>query len=386
MNAPFKQDARLGKLTTELGKDVLVLLRFEGVDQVNGLFEYRIDALSTKQNIDFDALIGTHAGVEIASQNNGPRFFDGIVTQAQWAGVGENGNRYVLTLRPWFWLAGRRRNQRIFHNQTAPQIIEKLLSAYSGLGKPALQNRLKGSYPRLEYTVQYRESDLDFARRMMERFGISYHFKHTQGNHTLVLTDAMEEHDALPGDSREYKGVDGHHHAEEEHFWQWFPERNMTTGAMRLTDYNFKTPTAAMEVDRMGDAGYAEGQIESFDYPGDYLDHGQGKGVVGLRTAQERGQDRRHRAVGDCLSLGSGLTVSLTGDQVPGVKDEGYLCLTALHSYVSDAYGSGDAKSNGYAYSGQYVLMPISAPLAPDRKTPVPDRARPANRRCRRRG
>jgi len=220
--------------------------------------------------------------------------------------------------------------------------------------------------------VQYRESDLAFATRLMERFGISYHFSHQEGSHTLVLTDDVDAHQPVPGTSRAYKGVDGHHHAEEEHFWEWFPERNMTTGAVRLTDYNFKKPTAAMEVDRTGDAAYEQGQIESYDYPGDYLELGEGKQVVGLRTAQERGQDHRHRAVGDCTSLGAGMTVSLTGDQVPGVADEAYLCLSASHSYVSDAYGSGGAESDGYAYSGSYVLMPVTAPLAPERKTPLP--------------
>jgi type VI secretion system secreted protein VgrG len=139
-----------------------------------------------------------------------------------------------------------------------------------------------------------------------------------------------------------------------------------------LTDYNFKTPNAAMEVDRIGDAAFAEGQIESYDYPGDYLDQGQGKDVAGLRILQERGKDARHRALGDCTSLGAGMTLTLTGDQVHGLKGADYLCLAASHSYVSDAYGSGGADSDGRAYSGEYVLMPVTAPLAPTRKTRVP--------------
>ena len=64
MNVEFKQDTRIGKLHTDLGKDVLVLLRFSGTDFVNGLFEYSVEALSTKANIDFDGLLGTHATVE----------------------------------------------------------------------------------------------------------------------------------------------------------------------------------------------------------------------------------------------------------------------------------------------------------------------------------
>ncbi len=372
MNAPFSQDTRMGRLTTALGKDELVLLRFDGSDYVNDLFSYRVEALSQSPDLDFDGLIGTHASVEIETQNDGSRIFDGIVTGATWAGVGENGNKYALTLRPWFWLAGRRRNQRIFHNMTVIQILEELFGPYSGLGDPAFEIKLAGSYPELEYTVQYRESDLDFATRLMERFGISYHFAHKLRSHTLVLTDAVDQHSAVVGGEREYKPVDGARQSASEHFWEWHPERRMTTGAVRLTDYNFKTPNAAMEVDRLGDAAYAEGQLESYDYPGDYLDQGQGKDVAGLRILQERGQDVRHRALGDCTSLGAGMTLTLTGDQVHGLKGADYLCLAASHSYVSDAYGSGGAESDGRAYSGEYVLIPVTAPLAPERKTRVP--------------
>ena len=366
MNAPLRQSDRLGRLTTVLGPDTLVLLRFDGADYLNDLFEYRIEALSTRNDLDFDGLIGTHATVEIDTRD-GPRAFDGIVTQARWAGVGENGHRYDLTLRPWFWLASRRRNQRIFHNKPVVQILRELLSDYAHLGDPALDIQLSGDYPTLEYTVQYRESDLDFARRQMERHGISFHFRHDKGSHTLILTDDVLAHPEIG--ARPFKSYDGHHQPDGEHFWEWAPERNITTGAIRLTDYNFKNPSQAMEADRLGDAAHAEGKIESFDYPGDYLGQDVGKIVAGLRTAQERGADRRNRAVGDCVSLGAGMRVKLSGDPVPGTG-ETYLCLSASHHFVSEAYGSG-TESNGYAFTGSYVLMPDTAPMAPPKRTPA---------------
>ncbi|MBA4490913.1 type VI secretion system Vgr family protein [Paracoccus sp. S1E-3] len=368
MNAPFKQVERLGRLTTALGADVLALLRFDGTDHLNDLFEYRVEALSTRDDLDFDALVGTHATVEIEAHSE-MRAFDGIVTSARWAGVGENGQRYDLTLRPWFWLAGKRRNQRIFHDKTVIEILQELLSDYSGLGEPALEIKLSQSYPKLEYTVQYRESDLEFARRQMERHGISFHFRHAPGNHTLVLTDDVLAHDEIG--ARPFKRYDGHHQYEQEHFWEWAPERNLTTGAIRQTDYNFKKPDQAMETESLGDADYAEGQIESFDYPGDYLDQGIGRIVSDLRTAQERGADRRNRATGDCVSLGAGMRLVLSGDRIPGTG-EGYLCLSATHHFVSEAYGSGGEGSDGYAFTGRYVLMPDTAPMFPPRRTRIP--------------
>jgi type VI secretion system secreted protein VgrG len=193
MSPSYSQVERLGRLTTVLGDDVLVLLRFDGSDHMNELFEYRVEALAERGDIDFNALMGTHASVTVEGVV-GPRHFDGIVTQVRWAGAGENGHRYDLVLRPWCWLASRRRNQRIFHNQSVVEILRTLFAEYAPLGDPALELKLSEDYAPLEYTVQYRESDLDFARRQMERAGISFHFRHAPGSHTMVLTDDVLAH------------------------------------------------------------------------------------------------------------------------------------------------------------------------------------------------
>jgi type VI secretion system secreted protein VgrG len=368
MNVSFRQDTRRGQLTTVLGSDVLVLLRFSGSDFVNSLFEYRIEALSTERDIKLDALLGTHATVAIATPS-GNCIHDGIVAEAEWAGIGETGHRYNLTLRPWIWLAGLRRNQRIFHNMTVVQILTELFAPYAGLGVPSWANRLTRDYPVLEYTVQYRESDLTFATRLMERFGISHHVVHAIGSHTLVLTDVVESHDKIG--MRPFKPYDAHHMSDSEHFRTWHQARNVTTGAVRLTEWNFKTPPAAMEVSRIGDATSQQGQIESFDWPGDYLMQDKGKGVVSLRVMQERGQDQRIHATGDVASLSAGQRVTLGGDDVPGATGADFLCLVATHSYSSEGYGSG-TRGDSEAFSGQYVLMPVTAALAPRRKTPLP--------------
>ncbi|OCX58131.1 type IV secretion protein Rhs [Thioclava sp. SK-1] len=364
----FSQSARMGRFSTVLGADILVLQRFDGVDHLNALFDYQVDCLAAQSDIDFDALIGTHATVTLITHDGGEQAFDGIVTEARWLGAGDNGHRYRLRLQPWFFLCSLRRNQRIFHNKTVVDILTELLGTYGDAG--ALVSNLSNDYPVLEYTVQYRESDMDFACRMMERHGISYHFQHLDGAHEMVLTDMVETHPTI-GARPFYPDV-GHHQEDIEHFWDWHPARRITTGAIRLTDYNFKTPTAAMETDRTGDAGYAHGHIESFDWPGDYLDQGRGRVVAQLRNDGERGQDRRYEALGDIIALRGGMRVYLTGDDVPGTQSE-YLCLSATHSYTSDNYGSGGSSNDGTAYTGRYILLPATAPMVPDLKTPRSD-------------
>ncbi|WP_226551936.1 type VI secretion system Vgr family protein [Celeribacter naphthalenivorans] len=364
----FSQTSRMGRLTTALGEDVLVLMRFEGEERINGVFSYHVDCLASADDIDFDALLGTHATVTLRTHDGSDKPFDGIISEARWMGAGENGHRYRLTLKPWFWLASLRRNQRIFHNKTVIDILTELLGAYASAGK--METRLTLEYPELEYTVQYRESDMDFAARLMERHGISYHFEQDSGSHLMVLTDIVESHATIG--ERPFKPYDGHHQEEIEHFWEWRPARRITTGAVRLTDYNFKTPTAAMETNSSSSSSYAQGQIESFEWPGDYLDQGRGDVVARLRSEGETGQDRRFEAQGDIPALGAGLRVTLGGEPLPGTGED-YLCLVAYHSYTSDNYGSGGEEGDGYAYTGRYVLLPADAPLVPELKTAQAD-------------
>ncbi|WP_425073619.1 type VI secretion system Vgr family protein [Sagittula sp. S175] len=356
----------MGKLTTVLGKDVLVLQRFEGTDRMSGLFDYRVACLTETENVNFDDLLGTHATVTLKGHDGTDRHFDGIVTESRWLGSGDNGMKYEIRLQPWFWLATLKRNQRIFHEKTVIEILQELLGAYGNAGNLVVNTT--ATYPTLEYTVQYRESDFNFACRLMERHGISYHFKPSEGAHDMVLTDSIESHDMLG--AFPVKPYVGHHQEDVEHLWQWHPARRMTTGAMRMTDYNFKTPTVVMEKDQTGSAAYENGQIESFDWPGDYLDPGRGGEMVQLGLKRDQARDARFEAVGDISNLVAGQRITISGDsdEVPGKGDE-FLCIVSSHSYTSDNYGSGGTAGDGFAYTGRYVFIPASAPMVPEKKT-----------------
>ncbi|WP_162618942.1 type VI secretion system Vgr family protein, partial [Tritonibacter mobilis] len=367
----FTQDARLGRLTTVLGSDALVLLRMDGTEELSGDFEWRVEALSTQNTLDLSALLGTHATVEI-NHAQGVRAFDGIVCEAEQRGAFENGFRYDLTLRPWLHVASLRRNMRIFHNKTVIEIVQEVLSSYAALGNPHLEVRVMDDYPVLEYTVQYGESDADFIRRQLERFGITWSWRHEAGSHTLLLTDAAISLPEVPGSSRPYFGVAGYHRNEEEHFRHWSATERITTGAVRLTEYNFKIPTSAQEVDQLSDASHPSGDIESYDWPGDYLNQGEGRGVVSRRLEAERGQAPRHRAEGDVVSLGAGWRVTLAGDDVPNATGRTFVCLKATHQFRAQAYGSGSAGADDAPYEGAYVLTPDDAPFRPERRAVGP--------------
>ena len=371
MRTPLSQDSRTAVITTPLGQNALLLSRFDGTEHVDGVFTYHVDAMAENAEVNPNDLVGTNLTVALSGADLETQYFDGIVTQARQVGVTEGHAKMRITLEPWFALLRHRRNQRIWHEKSVVEILEELFAPYSGFGQPALQLDLNGSYDTLEYTVQYGESDFAFACRMMERFGISYYFTHAEGSHTMVLNDTMTNYPDI-GERSFLSNRD----ARGEHFWDWQRENNMTTGAGRLMDYNFKTPNAMMEVDNTGLAEYQNGEIESYDYPGGYLsangDGPCGNDVVMLRVEQARAADDRHRAAGDIVTLRAGSRVTLTGQANPGVVDQGYLCLLAHHAYSA---GNQDSTSrarsgDGGTHHASYVLTNAILEYRPPMRTP----------------
>src|ERR1044072_4568159 len=109
------QDGREGILITPLGKDELLLERFDGVEALSELFEYRIEALSLNHEIDFDKAIGQQCTVKIKTYDGEEREFHGILVEAEWLGTKEQiFSSYRIVLRPWLWLLSHTTDYRIF--------------------------------------------------------------------------------------------------------------------------------------------------------------------------------------------------------------------------------------------------------------------------------
>ena len=64
-----------------------------------------------------------------------------------------------------------------------PDILKKVLTGLD------VDYELQGTFEPRDYCVQYRETDFDFACRLMEEEGIFYFFKHADGSHKMVVAD-----------------------------------------------------------------------------------------------------------------------------------------------------------------------------------------------------
>lgn len=357
----ISQADRIGELTTPLGKDVLALARFDGSEGLSELFEFRIEALSEDENIDFDRALGQNCVLKFRSPDGPDRYFNGILVEARWVGSREALYVYQLVLRPWLWLLSRTSDCRIWHEKTALDIIKEV---FRDRGFTDYEDSTSKSYPKLEYCVQYRETDLNFVARLMEQHGIYYFFRHSQGKHSLVLADAKSSHSPIPGHAKLPFFPQQQARRDAEHVHHWTSDRQFRSGKYELKDYDFKKPTKDLTADKQASAKYQKGQMEIFDYPGKYVEKSDGVNYAQVRLEADQAQDRRRHAAGDAISVFPGGLTTLDKHPVQSENKE-YLTLRASHSFVVQAYRSGGGGETDYMGSYEFLdsTVPYKAPL-----------------------
>ena len=97
------------------------------------------------------------------------RVVRGIVADVELRGATRDGRtRVSIRVVPALALAGMRVDSRIFQHLGGQQVVGEVLGgALAGWGRTYV-GRFANEHATREYCVQYRESDLDFARRLME--------------------------------------------------------------------------------------------------------------------------------------------------------------------------------------------------------------------------
>jgi type VI secretion system secreted protein VgrG len=93
-----------------------------------------------------------------------------------------------MVLRPSLAQLGLVKRSRVFQNQSASQIFDQLFGAMTTPSGWAL-NGLFTPLPTRVYCTQYRETDLQFLRRLCSESGVTYYWIHRPGTHRITLTD-----------------------------------------------------------------------------------------------------------------------------------------------------------------------------------------------------
>ena len=427
-NEVYTQAQRPMAVTTPLGPDVLLLVGFTGHEGISQLFNFQLELIIENKKLEklsaasggkdpvFDKLLGQRLTVSLllAGAGKKKRFFNGICSRVSQAGRDPTFTHYRAELVPEFWLLTRRTQSRIFQRMTVKAILEKVLEDLDVKFELDEQGTL--GHPR-DYCVQYRESDFNFASRLMEEEGICYFFKHTDTGHKMVLanTNTPQTFPDLTDKAELNKviyeeGSTGGRLRDEDRVYTWTKVQSLRSGKVTLRDHCFELPAnskppffqdlqaqastpetvqAGQVTHKLKLTAEAVGSVDAleiYDYPGEYAQRFDGVSRSGgdqtkeleliasdkERTVKIRMQEEALAGLiiqgsSNCRHFTSGHKFTLERHfNANGV----YVLTSVVHTAGDESYRSGTGAE--FSYWNTFTCIPLGLPFRPPRATPKP--------------
>ena len=378
-------------VTTPLGQDVLLLTSFRGHEGISQLFSFQLDLLAERgTEVRFEKIIGESITVEVLLANGDKRYFNGLVKRFSQGVRDETFVKFRAEVVPKLWLLTKKVRCRIFQQLSVPDILR---TVFTGLD---VSYQISGTYYPRDYCAQYRESDFDFASRLMEEEGIYYFFKHADGSHQLVVTDIKSP--TVEGQSSViYEELFGGGR-EDMRITDWEKTQELRSGEYTLWDHCFEMPSNHLEAKRktldsvtVGRVAHklnvgGNDQLEIYDYPGGYAQRFDGIDPNGAprprdlkRIFEDRDRTVRLRMEQEdvgCLEIRG---ASNCGNFSAGNKFTLERHFDANGQYLL-TYVEHEAKQGGYRsdespelhYENHFTCIPAALRYRPQRVTPKP--------------
>src|SRR5262249_1027633 len=155
-----------------------------GQETVSRLFNFDLDLIAEKgKEIAFDRLLGQKISIRLNLAAGEERFFSGICNRFSQGEQDDIFAYYRLEMVPELWKLTKKAQSRIFQQKSVPDILKKVLEDLD------VAFEIHGTFHQRDFCVQYRETDFNFASRLMEEEGIYYFFKHTADGHKMVVAN-----------------------------------------------------------------------------------------------------------------------------------------------------------------------------------------------------
>ena len=394
--ATYTQSHRPLSVTTPLGKDKLLLVGFSGQEAISRLFSFHLDLLAEKKTeVAFDKLLGQKVSVHLNMADGKPRYFSGICSRFSQGERGETFTSYQMEIVPQFWLLTHAAQSRTFQQKAVPDILKEVLKGLD------CSYELQGSFQPRDYCVQYRETDFNFASRLMEEEGIYYFFKHTSDGHKLVLANTPQSHADMPGKAKVvFETIEAGHLRQEDRIYDWQKSQELRAGKYLLWDHHFELPHKHLDAEKpiqesvtVGKATHklkvgGNDKLELYDWPGEYaqrfdgIDPGGGERpndvqkifqdntrTVGIRMQEEAMHSLVIHAASGCRQWTSGHKFTLERHHD---ADGGYVVTSVSHHATLPADYVSSQNSHGFRYHNSFTCIPVALPFRPPRVTPKP--------------
>ena len=356
-------------LKTPLEDDVLFIKRLTGTEELGRPFCYEVEFLSNEAHIDFDELVGQKITVLLSIQHHKFRYFNGYISCFRQLERDEGHFRYQAKVVPWISLLTQSSDCRILQDKTVPEILKDVFKAH---GFDKYEMRLSRTYRKLEYCVQYRETDFNFVSRLMEQEGIYYFFIHDEDDHTLVIVDSPVAHQSYDPDYENilYRPASDEV-SESEDIQSWTLQKELRPTSFAHTDFDFQNPRKNLLSQSQIPREHAASDFQFYDYPGNFTNHDEGEEYAKIRIEELQTQHQIFQGKSNARGLAAGFTFTLE-DCYREDQNLNYLIWKIHHTITSDAFRAKTIDSDSPpapVYQGTFSAIVSDTPFRPAQST-----------------
>ncbi len=322
--------------------------------------------LSERKDIQASELLGKPATLTIALRDDAPRYLSGYVTRFAQRGFEGKHCVYEMQLKPWLWLLSRTSDCRIFQELTVPEIVKQVFEDHP---VARYEFKLLRPYRTWNYCVQYRETDFNFVARLLEHEGIYWYVEHDESGHKVVLCDSASGHDAKAGcESLPFYGSEAQAAPQLEYVQSWASAECVKPGKVVITDYDFQRPSTSLETNQSVARNYDLSDGEIFDYPGGYIQTGDGSQYVEDRLDELQTAFNTYDGTTNAQGVQTGHLLSLT--RHPRDTENAQYLITGTQISLRQAANEAGSGETGLRCS--FNCIPAAQQYRPPRKTPKP--------------
>lgn len=249
--------------------------------------------------------------------------------------------------------------QEIFLDLSIPEILQQK-AANVGI---EIDLRLLGTYPKLPFVVQYKETDLAFVSRLTEHLGISFFFEHPEDREmdVLVFTDHQAGFRPIANDHE----IPFRSRGEEIDVFRFELETQLIPAHYIQYEYNHELPRLSLEARHDAAMCHGGGVIE---YGSHYDTPAAGEAIARIRAEERAAKRSVYHGQGDVCSMSAGGTFSLEGHHAAPAS----LLIVGIEHHASQPVLLEGGKSSAPTYKNAFQALDAKTRYRPSRQTPRP--------------
>jgi len=340
--APKANSARFLVSIADHPSSAFTVTKFSGVDSIGMPYSFDIEfqpsepppeSAERAPELTAERVLGKPCRFELIRDRNGEiTRYDGVVSEFK--KMLRSKPVYAIRIVPWLEFLSLNINNRVFQKLTVIDIVKKVIKDAGLEARCVFEYRCgEAANPKIDFCVQYRESDLNFISRLMEQNGIWYYFA---DDGSAVVTDSFADFPKMAGGVPFVENIgfaetskrlrdgpaDGSGATPPEYIYgDEFGESvySLTSAAavvpksVRLRNQNYRNPETPPEgvCESAGASDGAWGSV--YEYGGAFKSDEEGKRLAALCLTRRRTENSQTVGNSRCAALRAGRIISIDG-------------------------------------------------------------------------